>query len=193
MKLRHSPSPARQGSRASRRAAAGFTMVEMLSTIFIIGVLTAVAVPSFKFVTNSNRISAEANGLLGDLQFARAEAIKEGQTVTVCVSTNGTSCAAGNINWNDGWIVFEDANGNKIVDANEAVLRYQPQFTSSDTFDANNALAAVTFNREGFALGVTAGTLITLHTAPVNAQYTRCLSVNIVGQLLVERAGGACT
>ena len=58
--------------------AAGFTMVEMLMTMAIATILLTIAVPSFRYVTNSNRIAGELNGLLGDLQFARAEAIKEG-------------------------------------------------------------------------------------------------------------------
>src|ERR1700722_11134278 len=78
--------------------ASGFTMIELLMTIAVASILLVLAVPSFRYVTNSNRIAAEINGLLGDLQFARGEAIKEGRTVTVCVSTNGTSCT-GTPNW----------------------------------------------------------------------------------------------
>ena len=64
-------------------------------TIAIAAIVAMLGVPSFRYVTNSNRIAGEVNGLLGDLQFARAEAIKEGQNVTVCVSANGASCDNG--------------------------------------------------------------------------------------------------
>ena len=77
-------------------------------------------------MTNSNRIAAEINGLLGDLQFARAEAIKEGQTVTVCVSSNGATCAGAAVStWQNGWIVFSDVNNDHTVDAGDAILRVQ--------------------------------------------------------------------
>ena len=91
----------------SRSVQAGFTMVEMLMTIAIATIVMTLAIPSFRYVTNANRISSEINGLLGDLQFARAEAIKEGVNVTACVSDDRLTCK--NVTaWDRGWIVFRD-------------------------------------------------------------------------------------
>src|ERR1700729_1224536 len=84
---------------------AGFTLIEILTVITIVAILFALGVPSYQYVTNSNRISGEVNGLLGDMQYARSEAIKEDQTVTVCSSTNSTSAAptcAGSPQWQNG-------------------------------------------------------------------------------------------
>jgi type IV fimbrial biogenesis protein FimT len=165
-------------------------MLEMVMVMAIAAILMAIAIPSYRYVTNANRIAAEINGLLGDMQYARAEAIKQGQTVTVCVSVDGASCSAGNVNWQNGWIIFADVNGNQVFTAGaDTLLRVQSAFTSTDTFVANNALSAVTFNREGFATGaagVAAGTLIALHAVPVNNASTRCLSVTQVGLLTVQ-------
>src|SRR5438874_13781183 len=83
--------------------------------------------PSYRYIANSYRMSAEVNGLLGDLQYARSEAIKEGQTVTTCVSADGTGCTGGTA-WANGWIVFSDPNANATVDAGETVLRVQGAF-----------------------------------------------------------------
>jgi type IV fimbrial biogenesis protein FimT len=161
-------------------------MIETLVVMAIAAILLSVAVPSFQYVTNVNRIAGEVNGLLGDLQFARVEAIKEGQTVTACTSSNGTSCD-GSSAWNGGWIVFADANGNATVDAGESVLRVQSPFTSTDTFTATNGVSAVTYNRDGFATGasIAAGTLITLHAATPNIDSTKCLMVTMLGQIAV--------
>jgi type IV fimbrial biogenesis protein FimT len=167
--------------------ASGFTMIEMLMTMVIAAVLLGLAVPSFRYVTNSNRIAGEINGLLGDLQLARAEAIKEGRNVTVCVSANGTSCT-NSTSWQSGWIVFSDP-ANTGVPAVGSVLRTQKTFSGSDTF-TSNGIIKVTFNREGYAAGVADGTLITLHdsTPPTDA-WTRCLTLNLVGQMTTEKVG----
>ena len=66
---------------------AGFTVTELVIVMTIVGILTAIGVPSYKYVTTSNRISSEINSLLGDMQFARSQAIKQGLTVTVCTSS----------------------------------------------------------------------------------------------------------
>src|ERR1039457_2312011 len=102
---------ARPAKALDLKASAGFTLIELLTLITIVAILMALAVPSYQYVTNSNRISGEVNGLLGDMQYARSEAIKEGQTVTVCSSTNPTAAAptcAGNAAWQNGWIGCSD-------------------------------------------------------------------------------------
>jgi len=163
--------------------ASGFTLIELLMTITVAGIILAIAMPSFRYITNSNRIASEINGLLGDLQFARAEAIKEGQTVTVCVSAGGATCD-GTTTWQSGWIVFQKPG---------TVLRVQTPFTSTDTFLASNAVSQVQFNREGYAIGWAAGTMITLHDKNDTTAWTRCLAVNFSGQTTTMLYnGGTC-
>jgi type IV fimbrial biogenesis protein FimT len=160
----------------------GFTITELMVVVAIVAILLGIGVPSYRYVTNSYRMSAEVNGLLGDLQYARSEAIKEGQTVTTCVSTNGTTCAGGaNVNWANGWIVFSDPNGNAIFNAGDTLLRVQNAFTGRipDTFNATNTVTAITYNREGFAR-TAAGfvtTTITLQDSTNNGAWRRCLVI----------------
>jgi type IV fimbrial biogenesis protein FimT len=171
--------------------ASGFTMVELMMTVAIGVIVLTLAVPSFRYVTNSNRIAAEINGLLGDLQFARAEAIKEGKTVTVCVSTDGATCTGGEA-WQGGWIVFQDPTNFGVVDANENILRIQKTFSGTDTF-VSNGISFVTFNREGYAAPIANGTLLTLHDSTDNGSWTRCLAINLVGQMTTERLNGTAS
>lgn len=176
------------------KKASGFSLIELMVTIAIIAILLAIADPSYKYITNSNRIAGEVNGLLGDLQYARAEAINEGLNVVVCASSDNSSCA-GTSDWKIGWIVFADLNSNGSRDNDEAVLRAQKTFTSTDTFQATpNTLSAVTFNREGFAPGIAANTIIKLHDANNTSKWTRCLSIGLVGLLTVQTYDGTtCT
>jgi len=178
------------------KATSGFTLVELLTVITIVAILMALGVPSYQYVTNANRISSEVNGLLGDMQYARSEAIKEGQTITVCSSSNSTSGAptcSGSTSWQNGWIAFSDSNGNATVDLGETILRVQRPFAAGDTFNANGGMSSVTFNREGFALNLANGVTVTLHALVPNASSTRCLKITTVGQLLTQSSGqGAC-
>jgi type IV fimbrial biogenesis protein FimT len=174
-------------------SATGVTAIELLVVISIISVLMGVAIPSFVSLTQSNRVAGEINALSGDIQFARAEAIKEGLPVSICASADGTSCLGANT-WNRGWIIFSDPNQNQVVDAGETVLRKQIPWASTDTFTANNNIAAFSYSRDGFALALPGTVTWTLHTAPVNTSASRCIAVNIVGHMQVQQPGtGSCT
>jgi type IV fimbrial biogenesis protein FimT len=173
----------------SKRRSAGYNMMEVMMVTALVAVLATIAIPSFKYVTTSNRIAGEVNGLLGDMQFARSEAVKEGQSVTVCISTDSANCAGGaGGNWALGWIVFLDTNGDKQVQpATEAVIRKQPAFSGTDTFVAPAAFNALTFNRLGYA--PTAATVIKLHDSTNNVNWIRCLAVGPIGSVLTEKKG----
>jgi type IV fimbrial biogenesis protein FimT len=170
----------------------GFTLIELLITIGIAAILTVIAVPSLKYVINDNRMAGEVNDLLGDMQYARAEAIKEGNNVVVCSSTSGTSCS-GAPAWQTGWIIYSDPDDNGTLEAGETILRVHAAFSGSDTFvPADNTTNAVQFNRDGFAIGLTnAGVTLQLHDATDSATWSRCLAVSIVGALYTASYGGA--
>jgi type IV fimbrial biogenesis protein FimT len=173
----------------SRKRAAGYTMLELIMVIVIVGILSAIAVPGFRFVTNSNRIATEVNGLLGDLQFARSQAVKEGQTVTVCTSSTGTGCTS--TAWQLGWIVFLDTNFNKAVDNGEAIIRVQPSLGGTDTFTASpTTFHAITYNRMGYApTGVATAINVRLHDSTSNTNWIRCVAINPVGSAVTEKYG----
>ena len=157
-------------------------------TIAVAAILMGIAIPSFRYITNANRIAGELNGLLGDLQFARAEAIKEGRTVTVCQSSDGATCT-NSTGWEGGWIVFSDPANVGVVDVGETILRVQKTFSGTDSFAASNNVSVITFNREGYAVGMANGTLLTLHDSSNNASWTRCLTINLSGQMMSEMSG----
>src|SRR5271170_2758466 len=135
---------------AKRHGGSGFTLIELLTVITVVAVLLVIAVPSFKYVTSANRASSEINGLLGDMQFARAEAIREGQTVTICASINGVPPCSVSTSWQTGWIVFSDTGVIGTFDGTDAVLKMQKTFSGSDTLLADHGITAVTYSREGF-------------------------------------------
>ena len=102
--------------------AAGFTIVEAMVTIAILGILTAIAAPSMTALIASNRLSSSANETLSAMMLARSEALRTARQVVVCKSSDSSSCSA-SASWADGWIVFVDDDASGARNGAEVVLR----------------------------------------------------------------------
>lgn len=101
----------------------GLTLVELIITLVVAGILLGIGVPSMRSMIQDNRLVTAANGLVLTLNYGRAEAIKRSAAVSLCASDDGATCTA--TPWQQGWIVFADADVAGQVDAGDTVLRVQ--------------------------------------------------------------------
>ena len=179
--------------RPSKFLSQGFTLIELLVSLAIVAIMVRLAVPSYQFIVNSSRVSSETSALLTTLQFARSEAIRRGLSVTVCSSSNASTCT-GSSDWKTGWLVFVDLNNSATLDTGDTLLRKQTPLVSANAISANNSTYAIRFNREGIAAGLAADPVTVTFTPPTHsASQKRCLVVGAAGRMLVQRPGvGAC-
>jgi type IV fimbrial biogenesis protein FimT len=70
----------------------GFTLIELIIALVIIGILVTLSVPTFNSFIQSYRISANSDQLYYYLQYARSEAIKRNANVYVSFNTGDTWC-----------------------------------------------------------------------------------------------------
>jgi type IV fimbrial biogenesis protein FimT len=91
------------------------------------------------------------NALLGDLNLARNEAIKRNGRAVICKSATGLSCSATG-GWEQGWILFHDANNNVILDAGEAIIQRQEAVAPGLSLTGNTHVANyVSYSASGSA------------------------------------------
>ena len=102
---------AKQPSIASQR---GFTLIELMVVVGIVGVIMLIAAPAYTTLIERTQLKSYANELVASFYVARSEAIKRNSPMTLCVSTDGATCTGGG-DWEEGWIVFDDNHPADIV------------------------------------------------------------------------------
>ncbi|NOX76100.1 MAG: prepilin-type N-terminal cleavage/methylation domain-containing protein [Gammaproteobacteria bacterium] len=122
----------------------GFTLIELITTLAIAGVVLAIGVPSFQTYLLNNRQTSSVNDLAGALQLARNNAISRRVMVTVCKSNDGATCQTGTSsgNWSQGWMVFTNIDGDTTLDAGvDLLLRVHGALFGDATFIGNRFVA----------------------------------------------------
>ncbi|MDI1252040.1 GspH/FimT family pseudopilin [Thermomonas sp.] len=101
---------------------AGFTLIETMISVSVLGILAGVAAPSFLELIEHQHASAAMSSLTTHMAQARMAAITYRRPAVLCPSTTGTSCDAGS-DWSGGWMLFLDQDGNHQFDVTDEILR----------------------------------------------------------------------
>ena len=163
--------------------ARGFTLIELMVTVAVVGILAAVAAPSMIAFVNANRLNGTTGEMTASLQLARSEAIRRNARVTVCSSADGTTCS-GSTDWGH-WIVIGQDN----VSGDTNVIRDQ---VSTGEMQLSGPTAGIRFNPSGLVNAEESLTVCMPTDKP--AQNQRVLTVLAGGSVITTEndGGGAC-
>lgn len=106
-----------------RSRAAGFTLMELMIALVIIGIAAAIAVPSIREFRGNALVTTGVNDLIQDFAVARAEAARTGYVVAVCRSSDSAECdTSTDGDWAIGRLIFVDRNSDGVLDDGENVI-----------------------------------------------------------------------
>ena len=143
------------------RRSAGFTLIELMITVTIVGVLAAIATPSMRELILTQYVRSGASELQTALYFARSEAIKRAADIDVTPAGGA---------WGNGWTVQVNGGG--------AVLRKQDAL--SDQL-SSMAGAVITYQSNGRLNPATAPGAIVFKTSNTRV-VARCVVIDLSGR-----------
>jgi prepilin-type N-terminal cleavage/methylation domain-containing protein len=134
----------------------GVSLIELLVVVAITAIVAGIGIPSYQSFVITNRIVSYSSNLHGSLILARTEAIKRGQRIVLCKSSNADAAAptcdatasvnGTNTGWGSGWLTFADVNANNLFDAGDILVKVQTSTIQDASFGS-----VVPTNQDGSA------------------------------------------
>ena len=168
---------------ALRRFQTGITLIEALICACLLILLVTFAGPPLHEMMTSHRALSAEHALMSQLQLARTTAVVYRQDVVLCPSLSGHTCSRSN-DWNTGWLLFVDADGNRHPDTKADIIR-------ADSLAASAHLRLVGSAGRSFIRylpdGRSAGTNLTVSICSSNGQVLRQVIVSNAGRARGQR------
>ena len=170
----------------------GFTLLELVMTLAIIGVVAGVAVPTFKSMLLRDNVASLNNELMLSLKRARSEAIARGADVTMCSSTDGAGCSGAAGNWEKGWVIYEDINSDGSASVDELIWVQNMEALQDIVVEASASFdTEIVFSDNGTLAGGVAGFLRTCSgLGATNGLERRDINVDVSGAPVYQLNGG---
>lgn len=176
----------------------GFTLIEMLITMSVLGVLTAIALPNMQAFILSNRLSSDVNGFIGLINYARSEAIARNQDVLICPKKNAAIDCESSQFWGEYEVqVFIDVDGNGQRNAADILLKTIPASDSSGTvrrLTRNGGVGSIKFGAAGLSQTAHRFDIFQVKSgdAAFEAQFGRSVCISLPGRPRVIPLGTVC-
>lgn len=137
----------------------GFTLIELIVVVVIVGIFAAIAIPSFGYMIHKSSVTAAANELYDLLQYSRGEAVTR-STAIIIKASNG---------WNAGITIAK-------VSADKDYLRQIGDEGLQNSVTIESAVSSLTFSSTGNASASTCFKAYYSSDKSVASQYITVLS-----------------
>ena len=174
----------------------GFTIVEMLVAIVVLGLLLAVGAPSFTSIFQINNIAEASNRFVSSMTYARNTAISSNLFIVMCrANENADNCENNNNGqWEDGWIIWADLDNDNVLDGNENILLSERGLPQGFTLRAtnNSFVNRIDYSPTGDATGDVANNAEIFRLCDPDGieDDARLIYLNAVGRAWVNRTSG---
>nr|WP_269468701.1 GspH/FimT family protein [Alteromonas sp. ASW11-130] len=142
-------------------------------------ILITVVSPNVQTILVQNRIVADINNLSAAIKHARFTAVNEQTDVTLCPTTNYSTCTT---SWAQAKMVFIDSNNNGQRDNEEPIVISTDPVSAQNTI--SGAIGSVLFSASG---GTDLNTTVTICPDSGDASLASALIVTLYGRVTTAK------
>lgn len=152
----------------------GFSLIELLAVVALVGIVLAMGIPAFNQFTLNSRITYAYNGILGSLNYARNTAVTINSNIEICPKTSAFTC--NNVKqWEFGWVSAQSA-----TDYTRVSEDYSEHVTVR-AYDSNgDPVTTLTFDNQGYPN--TSPVTFVVCVPALGANLAKAITVNNVGR-----------
>lgn len=173
----------------------GFTLIELIIAMAIAVILVLVAVPSFRTITLSNKLTTTASDIVGAINLARMEAVKRNASTQLCSDSStsnsgdtlGLACGthAGAVYALDGATAAADQVRTETVGLAAPI-------------ELTGNMVAIRFSSQGLGRRVAdnapfTGLIADISTGNLTTDNHRCIRMTAGSIITTTKASAACT
>ncbi len=159
----------------------GFTLIELMITVTIAGVILTLALPAFNQFLQNNRTTSQVNDFIAVMSLARSEAIGRNRQVQI-IANGGV--------WTDGWIIMADVDRNESFgDADDQLIQ---SYEAMDRATLTSAVTEITFRSNGLIIpedpdNPNDPVLMNLVAANCEGENDRLIEISMTGKVNITR------
>ena len=160
----------------------GFTLIELMITLAVLGVILVLAVPAMGDFVVRQRVNSQASELMLALAYARSEAVTRGENIAVLPATNSAN------GWTDGWCVGPESTMSNCTHADR--LR---NFSNAKTVNITSSYlqsgagVKLFFRRDGTCPNCSDSFNITSPQLKAAGEDARCIDISLLGRSTVRK------
>lgn len=159
-----------------KETAAGFTLVELLISLSVIGIMMSVGVPLLLTFMEEVQLKSDTNDMFFSLILARSEAVTRNATVSLCkINPNSPESCDNSKSWESGWIAFVDLDSDGVRDGGEII------FNSYTGMNTNSAVSSTNFSNSI--------SYLPSGSSNTNGTITICVNNNVAKNIFVNATG----
>lgn len=158
-----------------------FTLIELMVALAVLAILAAIAVPGYDSLVLSSRLRTYTTDFSASAQLARSEAMKRNAPITLCSSSDGTSCDS-SAGWEQGWVIL----------AGSTLVKHFP--AAKTGYLLSSSVRELTFLPSGFGSALEEDDKLIICRATPLGNQERSLALSRTGRITITRTHtGSCS